>query len=148
MTSSYNLCRRTGQLNTLPQESFMKHIGPCPPGFVSVPVVINGEACTDWKFCIPKEYVMNGPCYPCDAVGKTKCSNLYCFKKDAHKQNYPKPYYATPYPKYPAPRYDGTGYEGVCCRKYDASPSFREYNHDSHTYEICTANKYSQKKDS
>lgn len=111
MTSTYNLCRRTGQLNSLPTEAFMKHIGPCPPGYVSVPIIVSG-VCTDWKFCIPKEQVMNGPSYPCDAVCKTQSINLYGRRPDS-REFYPRAYYSTNYPRDPLPKYDGTGYEDL-----------------------------------
>lgn len=52
MTSSYNLSRRKNLLDPINFGAFQKHIGVCPPGYVSVPIAPNGN-CSDWKICVP-----------------------------------------------------------------------------------------------
>jgi len=52
MTSSYNLTRRKNILEPINWGAFQKHIGTCPPGYLTVPVAPSGN-CSDWKFCVP-----------------------------------------------------------------------------------------------
>ncbi len=60
MTSSYNISRRPKNklLSPINWDAQQKHIGVCPPGYITVPITQGDPSnpqCSDWKFCVPQK---------------------------------------------------------------------------------------------